>query len=557
MRTTVSFRICLIALSVACFFSVPEVGQSQVYIVPRRSLGAFYLGQNLGNAANAYIDAAQTARAANAEMTAQIIAARRKFWDAWERYHATDPENPEFAAASKEFAEQLWNKDLGLMLLGVTEGPYGPRTKFVEMMMGKVDGGIPKSAVRYYNKWMIAIREELGARNHTGNQPDMVMFSPANVKPILTATAEHYDRYKIFRDWAEYLAAGKTVPDFYGTWDNFLFSNVKYFGRTSGTGYAVLSDDETAKLVTQLIEVAGQDKVRKVCEKMMTYEYESPLFLQNPLRSKGGAEYSRTSDAFDWLLSQELTGKAQIIATFAVWEPGMSWEKAVADYASYQERFGEAAIQKAFAEVNQIVADRDPFSVYRYENDSFNVPRLFDRIINPAGYQQQMANEASERDQRMQAMAVEVQELKEKIAASEAQLATLNDPNRVGSAGYIEKRQNEIAQESAELRTKIQEAYAEKSKVQRETFSNYRRGPGRPEVTAPAEDSSADLLEKIQKSIEAMNLRMQELNKELSSLRTSAMNAQRETALLEASLKLDKMNLEMKEKILSQPAQGQ
>ena len=78
-------------------------------------------------------------RQAIGEESAAVALARRRFW-------ATYPDKPGAAEARDEFGKRLYGKDVYDLWLALTEALGGLKAKGIDMLGGKLDGGIPRYA---------------------------------------------------------------------------------------------------------------------------------------------------------------------------------------------------------------------------------------------------------------------------------------------------------------------------------------------------------------------------------------------------------------------------
>ncbi len=462
-----------------------SAAHAQQVIVPYRQLGAFYLGQNIGNAMNSFVEASRTMKESNAELTAEITAARRTFWSAFDEHAKSTPDHPELQAAAQEFAEELRDKDLGLMLLMVPEGPNGPRTKLLEMMMGKIDGGIPQPALKLYNRWVIAIREELGAKVHDGRTPDIVAFSSTEVERILTNTAPIYDRYKYYRDWSEYQMAGKSGSQFYRTWEEFFFLSVKYFGKAGSWGrFETLTDVEAQALVDRIVKESGVEPVRQACEQLIAADWVNPLSLKDAKTAVGSPHYTVVYGAFNHLMASRSQGRIHAVATLALWESGFNWADAIAHYETLRDQYGEAKVLDAITEVQRILGDLHPNAKILYEGRSYRLTDLFSRILDPSSVPQKTMIPATSQSSNPQTVKEVGRSPDDGTRAEEekarAALAQLMNPMSEASIPFMTKRLEQIRTEILQIEKKHFSGRVISGEESRPLAERGRYGPGRP-----------------------------------------------------------------------------
>jgi hypothetical protein len=163
--------------------------------------GVFSIGpmvETLGKAAESFAAAKQ----GFAEFDQEIQAARKDFW-------AKYPDRPGFAQAEATFAQKLYAKDLNYLTLARVDGRCqgGDLTRYntsvgtlMKMAGGEVDGGLPDGTGSLFCRWVDAAR---------GKEPHSA-----------TALTE-YKSYKLGRDWAEFVRAGKIA---FESWVDFYES---------------------------------------------------------------------------------------------------------------------------------------------------------------------------------------------------------------------------------------------------------------------------------------------------------------------------------------------
>jgi hypothetical protein len=155
------------------------------------------IGQGLGSAMRTALEYRQGIQ----EMGRDLAAARARFWREY-------PDGPNSAEASKEFAIQLVNKDLLFMhdtvLSGMNSGSRS-EPNLIDVISkfsgaNSVDGGIRPIARRHFYTWTDAVRRSL-VRNPMRGFPG-----------ALENAAPAYQAYRMARDYAEFVAAGKLPP---------------------------------------------------------------------------------------------------------------------------------------------------------------------------------------------------------------------------------------------------------------------------------------------------------------------------------------------------------
>jgi hypothetical protein len=161
-------------------------------------IGSAYLGAAVGRTIASGIELARTKAAANA----QFAAARRRFF-------ANYPNGRDFAQAEKELAALLWEKDLYFLWVSLPTGFGDNSPNSMAHVLGQVDkltggtldNGIPDDAGFEYGRWVMGIRQSLGARSYRAplRQP-----SAAQLAVALRDNNDLYLRYKKARDEAEF-----------------------------------------------------------------------------------------------------------------------------------------------------------------------------------------------------------------------------------------------------------------------------------------------------------------------------------------------------------------
>ena len=191
--------------SLLVVFSGPVFADTFVIGTPGQ-IGTAYLGAAVGDAIASGIELARTKAAANA----QFAAARRRFF-------ANYPNGRDFAQAEKEFAALLWEKDLYFLWVSLPTGFGDNSPNSMAHVLGQVDkltggtldNGIPGDAGFEYGRWVMGIRQSLGARSYRAplRQPSAAQLSVA-----LRDNNDLYLRYKKARDEAEFETQCRARP---------------------------------------------------------------------------------------------------------------------------------------------------------------------------------------------------------------------------------------------------------------------------------------------------------------------------------------------------------
>lgn len=229
-----------------------------------------YVVSGFGGLARAGLDqtlgAIRAGREIRRDIDARMAAARNRFWREY-------PNGKELNAAQAEFERLLFEKDLAFMGLYMVEGSRGKMANFWEMTTGKWDNGIQPFAWREFDRWVNAVREELGAKAHRGDEPDIVMFwKIAELPQAIMKTRHLFDAYALKRDWAEFEAAGYE-SHFYPTPRDYVMFLIR-------TGEDAPSYGEAERIYAQMAEAIGEEPLLSAAARLRNA----------PKNKKGGVE---------------------------------------------------------------------------------------------------------------------------------------------------------------------------------------------------------------------------------------------------------------------------
>lgn len=231
------------------------LGTSASQTGARRSYVANGLGVALGGRdLSKTLDKTRDSPKPNSDFAREIAEARRQFW-------AEFPDGDNLPAAQKNLAGMLFAKDIFTLILFLPEGPYSERLQTLSRTSGDLDGGLRALARDDFYRWVIAVREELGAKDHQGKNPALVMpWKVANLPLAIAATADDYDAYRMKRDWWEFQVAGHE-KDFYPTSRDYMLYLIR------------LSDEEPSmekaeEIYAQMAKSIGEDRMLAAAEKL-------------------------------------------------------------------------------------------------------------------------------------------------------------------------------------------------------------------------------------------------------------------------------------------------
>lgn len=166
-------------------------------LMMQRNLGIPTIGDHIGSA----LQSAGEFAALKVQLSAQIGAAREKFWRLY-------PDKPGFAEARSEFARLLRDKDDYYLLVRIARPLNHP--VFVSWTGGEVDGGIRPLVNPAFEVWEDSMRAGFGTDLlrllQIATSPDMAKSIRAEAEPL-------YERYVARRNLEEFREAGKVPPE--------------------------------------------------------------------------------------------------------------------------------------------------------------------------------------------------------------------------------------------------------------------------------------------------------------------------------------------------------
>jgi hypothetical protein len=315
---------------------------------------------NRKSVAQLWVDAG----AAKEDFTAQIAAARAKFW-------ATYPNKPGFQQAAANFAALLNDKDLYYLNTFVSvERLNRPASldaispeNAMDIVSGgvKVDGGIRDQARPAMQAWSRSFKEHLDAAGG--------LFSPNVVQNVVTAMQQseaQHRRYLVARDWAEFDAAGR-IPVGFDVPDKYASLLYARFGS--------MTIEEAEQNVRTLRRLYGDALVLRAAGEVLHAPKTARGNLVDhapdvpALRDQYGARvpdlsvpqppqvigiYSNQLDAFELIAARTDDRKyaLKLLADAKPYRPAQSryigkWDFAERAYGHFVDAYGESAVMQA------------------------------------------------------------------------------------------------------------------------------------------------------------------------------------------------------------------
>ncbi|MDF1743050.1 MAG: hypothetical protein P1V19_05105, partial [Gimesia sp.] len=158
----------------------------------------------------------QKARSAKMKFDAELKRVRAQYWRAY-------PNGAGIKDLQQQYERLLFDKDLSFFLTDLIEGPDGSISGLVKIAGVQAESGIAPIARNAFRRWVIAVREKMGATFHGGRGADgrfrrgqLVNLSLPQFLKAIKETADLADQYKLLRDWQEFYNAGHE-KDFYPT----------------------------------------------------------------------------------------------------------------------------------------------------------------------------------------------------------------------------------------------------------------------------------------------------------------------------------------------------
>ncbi|MFI5311030.1 MAG: hypothetical protein ACHQQ3_07340, partial [Gemmatimonadales bacterium] len=196
-------------------------------------------------------------RQAIGDWSAMIAKARRRFWE-------TYPDKPGAAAAKDAFGQALHDKDVYYLWLALTEALGGLSAKSIEMLGGKVDGGIPAYSRSEFIDWVEDIKFNLGERpithdNLTEARMKELKTLPERLVKAMAASEKKHDVYTFERDWGEFDAVGREPAG--------LDDPAVYFGALCVRAQKIGWDDALVEY-EGIVHAMGKDNVLRAIEQV-------------------------------------------------------------------------------------------------------------------------------------------------------------------------------------------------------------------------------------------------------------------------------------------------
>ena len=160
----------------------------------------FITSENCTNAAKEFGKSVAQVREAIAEESINIATARKRFWD-------TYPDKPGAVQARDAFNKRLTGKDEYYLWVSLTDALGGVKT--LDIVGGKLDGGIPRYASFEFRDWVEEIKSRLGERSLTNSLLMDPVGLSARVAKAMEASQKKHEIYLFERNWAEFDAVGR------------------------------------------------------------------------------------------------------------------------------------------------------------------------------------------------------------------------------------------------------------------------------------------------------------------------------------------------------------
>lgn len=326
--------------------------QSGVYVSTRKT----YVVRGIGGVVMAGLDQAldgiRGAQRIKADFNRQIRAARQTFWKEF-------PNGSGIAKAEENLARLMFEKDLFMLVLFLPEGPNSQQSKVLNRTMGDWDDGIRPIGNASFKNWIIAVREKLGARNHSSKNPDLILpWHLEKLPEAIRSTAKQYDTYKMKRDWWEFWSAGHEA-DFYPTEKDYLLFAIRSFGDDNDLPMTL----EQANITYQELAAAiGEQRFHLVAEKLRKTQKTERGTIHNAKQFGGGLS-ALPSEVFKRMVGEtDLYGYAlYLYVNEKGGYPWMGWKEARQAFDHWFAVFGEQPVMAAVERVRKaprLIKDR-------------------------------------------------------------------------------------------------------------------------------------------------------------------------------------------------------
>ncbi len=367
-------RLCCLLLAFASMSAIGSMGWASDQDPLEPSIGGI-VAENLESAFHAAQDANQNANLA----TSDIDAARKRYWKAYSS-------GSNLAQAEAEFSQQLWVKDLYYVTISLPEGLDGDVARMVGTI-ARIDGGIRPAAYPAFKDWVVALREELGARGAN----DLVVLDPVRLLKAISTTQDRYVAYKRARDRAELEASGLdlkrhlTVKQYALQLLEARFTNQEWAPGIAKPNPA----NQAAKTYDVIASVLGEDAVNRAANTVLQArkDREGELASEVEIDQPQGGKRRVTSPVawFESLLYTSDKGYAfGLIRNSVAAEYEAAWQLAATSYRETTARYGEAAVSKAAARVRS-APKRSDGQIADQSGQWLTQRQWFDKILeNPA-----------------------------------------------------------------------------------------------------------------------------------------------------------------------------
>jgi hypothetical protein len=214
------------------------------------------------------------AKAGKPRFLDHIAELRTRFWE----MYSFDSTSKDCDDAREQFAQALFEKDLHYLQPNVIARIYAPNphrltgeqedlpTQLADLLVGGVDGGIPRSAQPEFYAWVNAMRDALGPARTFDDHFKLGFEGGAGIltepyRKAMNLGGKEYQEYVMERDWAEFAAinrvpAGYNNKETYGVLVYFRAGNNSF--RDSNAIYAGME------------EALGKDVVQAAAERVRT-----------------------------------------------------------------------------------------------------------------------------------------------------------------------------------------------------------------------------------------------------------------------------------------------